>query len=83
MVLPCLKLLNYNLSHFTTLKFIIFILNNLYCGLWCGLWWSVVICGGLWWSVVFRLTLLVARQYVLAGYSVFKECLEPLMGPDV
>ena len=33
-----------NFSHFTSLKFIIFILNNLYC----GLWWSVVICGGLW-----------------------------------
>ena len=38
----------HNLSHFTTLKFIIVILNTLYCGLWCGLWWSVVICGGLW-----------------------------------
>ena len=54
-----------NFSHFTTLKFIIHIVNILYCGLWwsvvwsvvvCGdLWWSVVVCGGLWWSVVFRL----------------------------
>ena len=46
-----------NFSHFTSLKFIIFILNNLYCDLWWSVVWSVVICGGLWWSVVFRLTL--------------------------
>ena len=50
----------HNLSHFTTLKFIIFILNNLYC----GLWWSVVWSGGLWWSVVFRLTLF--------GYQIYQ-----------
>ena len=37
-----------NFSHFTSLKFIIIILNNLYCGLWWSVVWSVVVCGGLW-----------------------------------
>ena len=54
----------HNFSHFTSLKFTIFILNNLYCGLWWSVVWSVVICGGLWWSVVFRLTRTNIRFYL-------------------